>query len=96
MNPTIESNHTDGDNKLKNLISEKTSGIRNFFERVDSYKVIFEIKKCKDQIEVAEITFIVPQSPFFAKEQIVTFELALDVVVNELQQLKKYKEKRIS
>jgi putative sigma-54 modulation protein len=96
MNTIIESIHFDADNKLKNLILERTSGFSKIFERIESCKVILELKKNDEgQIKVVEISLIVPQATLFAKNHALTFELALDSVVHELkQQLKNYKEKK--
>jgi ribosomal subunit interface protein len=82
-------------NKLKHLIIEKTSGLNNVFDSIEYCKVIAEHKKDdKKKNQVIEITLTVPQDTLFAKDHAETFEIALEMVVMELQQqLKKYKAK---
>ena len=97
MKTAIESIHFNLDTKLKNLILEKTSSLTKIFEAIESCKVILELKNDdKNQNKVVEISISVPQDRLFSKNKSETFEMALELAVNELkQQLKKYKAKKI-
>lgn len=96
MKITIEQINCNVSNKLKHLILEKTSALNTMFDSIEYCKVIAEHKKDdKNKNQAIEITLTVPKDTMFAKDKAETFEIALEMVVMELQQqLKKYKAKK--
>jgi ribosomal subunit interface protein len=80
----------------RHLIIGKTVGLGRLFNGIESCNIIVEHKEDNEnQNKSIKITLKVPQDTLVAKDKSKTFELALDMVIDELKkQLKRYKAKK--
>ena len=91
----IESIHFTADERLVDFIQNKVAHLNKIFNRIENCKVVLRADHDKTkQDKMVEISVNVPNKTLFSQNHAETFELATDMVVNELKtQLRKYKEK---
>lgn len=97
----IHSVHFDADQKLLDYVQKKVDKLETFYDRVVDGEVILRVEKShvtKKEVfgnKTVELKINIPGQQLFAKESSVSFEAAIDAVVERMsRQLKKQKEKR--
>lgn len=95
MKVTINSVHFKADKKLETFIITKVEKLHTLFEGILGSEVTLKLENTEaPDNKVAEIRLLIPGNDLYAKKQCVTFEEAVDQVVEALKkQLIKYKEK---
>ncbi len=95
MQLLIESPHTNADDKLKQLITEKIHHLDKIYDRITEGRVTLRYQEDDHkQNYVLEARLMVPGDVLFAREQAGTFETALPKVLDSLMhQLHRYKER---
>ncbi|HEY0678482.1 MAG TPA: ribosome-associated translation inhibitor RaiA [Chitinophagaceae bacterium] len=96
MQVIIESPRMVLSDKLQELINEKMNHIGKMSDRITKCVVVLRKEKNdQDKDSFIEVQLALPQKSIFASERAGTFEVALDMVVNDLgSQLRKYKTER--
>ena len=97
----IHSVHFDADQKLLDYVQKKVDKLETFYDRIIDGEVILRLEKShlnKKEVfgnKSVEIKINIPGQQLFMKETSVTFEAAVDAVLERMsRQLKKQKEKR--
>ena len=95
MKLNIQSIHFDADQKLLDIVQLKCDKLDHYFDRIVSGEVFLRVEKSDSrENKLVEIKLIVPGNDLFASKNAVTFEEALDEVVEALRrQVKKLKER---
>ena len=95
MKLNIQSIHFDADQKLLDIVQLKCDKLDHYFDRIVSGEVFLRVEKSDSrENKLVEIKVIVPGNDLFASKNAVTFEEALDEVVEALRrQVKKLKER---
>ncbi len=98
MQLLIESPHTNADDKLKQLITEKFNHLDKIYNRITECRVTLRHQEDdRKQNCILEGRLLVPGDVLFAQEEAGAFEIALHKVLDSLtHQLHKYKEKRLA
>jgi len=99
----IHSVHFDADQKLLDYVQKKVDKLETFYDRIIDGEVIMRLEKShlnKKEVfgnKSVEIKINIPGQQLFMKESSMTFEAAVDAVLESMsRQLKKQKEKRYS
>ena len=97
----IHSVHFDADQKLLDYVQKKVDKLETFYDRIVDGEVILRLEKSnlnKKEVfgnKTVELKVNIPGQQLFAKESSVSFEAAIDEVVEQMsRQLVKQKEKR--
>ena len=97
----IHSVHFDADQKLLDYVQKKVDKLETFYDRIVDGEVVMRLEKSHlNRKEVfgnksVELKINIPGQQLFMKESSITFEAAIDAVLERMsRQLKKQKEKR--
>ena len=97
----IHSVHFDADQKLLDYVQKKVDKLETFYDRIVDGEVILRVEKShlnKKEVfgnKSVELKINIPGQQLFMKESSITFEAAIDDVLERMsRQLKKQKEKR--
>lgn len=95
MKVNIQSIHFDADQKLLDLITKKVEKTKTFYEGIDNIMVYLRLEKDEHkENKTVEIKLNAGGKDIFAKENSITFENAIDLVIDKIiAQVKKQKEK---
>jgi len=95
MQTQIQSIHFDADKKLTDFVQSKVDKLNKIYNRIESCNVILKLdKNSKTKNKVVELSVLIPGCRLFASDRAETYEMATDVVVDEIiKQLHKHKEK---
>lgn len=98
MKVEIQSIHFKADKKLLDFVSKKIEKLITFYDGIRSAEVYLRLEKdTEKENKVVEVKVNINAHTIFAKEQSVTFESGIDLIMDKLiTQVKKYKEKHQS
>jgi len=98
MKVQMHSVHFNADKKLIDFIQKKVNKLETFYDRITGGEVIMKLDNNESrENKVIEVKLFIPGTILFAKEQAKTFELAINLAVENLsRQVVKFKEKQVA
>jgi len=96
MNVIIQTVHCVADEKLTQLVTQKTKKFNQFHDGITKIEIFLKLDNVVHHIKdkVVEICVHVPKHDFFVKDSAKTFEAAFDGAFDAMvAQIKKHKEK---